>query len=75
MDITLSIITEFVLNELLVMPELSGHKDSLNVYLTGSRAAGGGGGYSGQSDVDLDIVCPRPVFDQIQKNFLRSGKT
>lgn len=72
MEIKMTTIKEFVINEIFVMPELSEHKDKLNVYLTGSRATGG---YTEKSDIDLDIICPQDIYDKIQENFLRSGKT
>ena len=72
MEIMMETIKEFVINEIFVMLELSGYKDKLNVYLTGSRAAGG---YTDKSDIDLDILCPQDIYDKIQENFLKSGKT
>jgi len=72
MEIAIATIKDFVINEIFVMPELSEHKDKLNVYLTGSRATGG---YTEKSDIDLDIICPQGIYDKIQANFVRSGKT
>ena len=72
MEITVETIKKFVVNEIFVMPELSEYRNDLNVYLTGSRATGE---YSDDSDIDLDMICPQDIFDKIQGNFLKSGKT
>ena len=71
MEITMTSIKKFVIDEIFVMPELLEHKDKLNVYLTGSRASGG---YTDKSDIDLDIICPQDIYDKIQENFFCSGK-
>ncbi|MCL2517644.1 MAG: hypothetical protein FWF15_03675 [Oscillospiraceae bacterium] len=63
MEITPESIREFVINEIFVIPELSNYTDNLNVYLTGSRATDG---YSGKSDIDLDIVCKQDIYDKIR---------
>lgn len=72
MDIKMTTINEFILNEIFVIPELSEYKDMLNVFLTGSRASGG---HTDKSDIDLDIICTQDIYAKIQENFFRNGKT
>ena len=72
MDIPSANIKRFVMNELLSIPELSGHQNNLNVFFTECRDIGVYGKYI---NVDFEIVCPLPIFNDIQQKFYESGKT
>jgi predicted nucleotidyltransferase len=65
-------IKEFVADEILTLPEIKKYAGDINVLLTGSRAVGG---YTDDSDIDLDILCPQAIFSDIQRNFYNNGKT
>jgi hypothetical protein len=58
--------------EVLSLQEFQDQENRIGVYLTGSRAVGG---YTDTSDIDLDILCARSVFDELQRRFLAAGKT
>lgn len=72
MNIPLTTIKEFVVNELFTIPVLAEHQDSLSVYLTESRPAGV---FSDKQNIDFEVVCPMAIFDEIQKKFFESGRT
>ena len=63
---------KFIREQIFTLPGISNHEEKLSVLLTGSRAMNA---YSKNSDVDLDVVCSREVFEDIQKEMQCRGLT
>lgn len=53
----------YIDEQIFTLPGITNHKEKLTVLLTGSRALGT---YSYNSDVDIDIICTRETFENIQ---------
>lgn len=61
-------IQDFIYN----LPGLEDHQEYLTVLLTGSRALGR---YTETSDVDLEVLCTREIYNSIQQEMLERGLT
>ena len=59
------------------LPGTDRHREAFSIVLTGSRAAGT---HTPGSDVDLDVLCPEPVYESVQRasldlGIIRSGRS
>ncbi|WP_425448339.1 nucleotidyltransferase domain-containing protein [Dethiothermospora halolimnae] len=62
----------YVKEQIYTLPGIKNHKDKLTVLLTGSRAIGT---YSKGSDVDIDVICTKEVYNKIQSEMVERGLT
>lgn len=53
------------------LPGTKNAREEFSVLLTGSRATGTA---TSQSDVDLEVICPREVYDAVQRACLAEGR-
>jgi hypothetical protein len=60
----------FVEEQIYSLPGTSGHRDVFTILLTGSRGAGI---HTPASDIDIDVVCPQPVYESVQRAALGAG--
>ena len=60
----------FIEEQIYTLPGTERHREEFSIVLTGSRAMGL---HAEDSDVDLDILCPKDVFDCIQRASLEKG--
>ena len=60
----------YIAEQIYTLPGTNNPKQDLAVALTGSRACEQ---YTSKSDVDLDVVCTRQVFDAVHSASLRAG--
>jgi len=52
------------------LPGTTAHRDAFTILLTGSRAIGA---HTADSDVDIDVLCPRSVYDSVHRGSLEAG--
>lgn len=64
-------IKRYLEEQVFTLPGLKQPEKELSIILTGSRATGS---YTPQSDVDIDIICKRSVYDSIQRASLKEGR-
>ena len=60
----------YIEEQIYTLPGTGRHREEFSIVLTGSRAMGL---HAEDSDVDLDILCPREVFDSVQRASLKKG--
>lgn len=63
---------KYIEDNIYTLPGIFDHREKLTILLTGSRAIGR---YSENSDVDIDIVCPRNSYNQIQAEMFKRNLT
>lgn len=56
--------------QIYTLPGTTRHRDEFSILLTGSRAIGA---FQPGSDVDLDVVCPRPTYESVHRESLKVG--
>jgi hypothetical protein len=52
------------------LPGTTAHRDAFTILVTGSRAIGA---HTPESDVDIDVLCPRSVYDSVHRASLEAG--
>jgi hypothetical protein len=60
----------FVAEQIYTLPGTDRHRDLFTVLLTGSRAFGM---HAPESDVDIDVFCPRSVWESVHRASLEAG--
>jgi predicted nucleotidyltransferase len=60
----------FVEEQIYSLPGTSRHREVFSILLTGSRATGT---HRPDSDVDVDVVCPKSVYDSVHGACLKAG--
>ena len=60
----------FIAEQIYTLPGTDRHREKFSVLLTGSRATGT---YSEGSDVDVDVVCPREVYEAVHRASRAAG--
>ena len=60
----------YIEEQIYTLPGTDCHQEEFSIVLTGSRAMGL---HADDSDIDLDILCPKNVFDSIQRASLEKG--
>lgn len=61
----------YVEEQIFTLPGTARARDSFSVLLTGSRATEA---HVEESDVDIDVLCPRDVFESVQGTAFRAGR-
>ena len=62
----------YVDEQIFTMPGADAPRDSFSVVLTGSRATGT---HAAESDIDIEVLCPRDVYDRVQHAAFEKGLT
>lgn len=65
-----SALERYIEEQIYTLPGTDRHGDEFTILLTGSRAYGD---YKPTSDVDIDVICPRSVFDSVLRAANESG--
>jgi hypothetical protein len=65
-------LNRYINDNIYTLPGIDNHQDKLTVLLTGSRAFGK---YTHSSDVDIDVLCTREVYNLIQAEMLKRDFT
>ncbi len=60
----------YVDEQIYSLPGTTAHRDAFTILLTGSRAIGA---HTPESDVDIDVLCPRSVYDAVHRASLEAG--
>jgi len=60
----------YIDEQIYTVPGTDRHRDQFTILLTGSRAVGLAGP---ESDVDIDVVCPREVYDSVLRACYEAG--
>lgn len=68
--ISASALLRYVEGEIYSLPQAFDVRNTLTVLLTGSRATGT---YNPTSDVDVDVLCPREVWERLHRAALDAG--
>ncbi|MDD2890605.1 MAG: DUF4037 domain-containing protein [bacterium] len=63
-------IKRYIEEQIFTLPGTKHPEKDLTILLTGSRATGG---YTPHSDVDIDVICKRSVYNSIQQALLKKG--
>ena len=63
-------LSRFIEEQIYTLPGTDHHREEFSVLLTGSRATGT---FSHASDVDIDVVCPRTVYDAVLRASREAG--
>ncbi len=61
---------QFVNEQIYSLPGTTRHRDAFTVLLTGSRSIGA---HKPESDVDVDVLCPRSVYESVHRASLEAG--
>ena len=60
----------YVEQQIYALPGTDRHEETFTVLLTGSRATGT---RRPRSDVDIDVLCPRAVYDRVHAASRKTG--
>jgi hypothetical protein len=60
----------YVDEQIYTLPGTDRHRDVFAILLTGSRATGQ---FTARSDVDIDVICPREVYDGVLRASFEAG--
>lgn len=60
----------YINEQIYSLPGTTSHRDAFTVLLTGSRAIGA---HTPESDVDMDVLCPRRVYESVHRACLEAG--
>ncbi len=63
-------LARYVDEQIYTLPGTNRHREEFTVLLTGSRAVGT---HAPDSDVDIDVLCPRSVYERVQAEARRAG--
>jgi len=61
---------KYIQERIYTLPGVRRHDPAFSILLTGSRATGTHGP---NSDVDLDVVCPKDVYQRVIQESIKSG--
>ena len=62
----------YIEEQIFSLPGTEQPREKFSILLTGSRATGT---YSAQSDVDIEVLCPRLIYESVQRELLAAGRT
>lgn len=63
-------IQRYVEEQIFTLPGVEKPREQFSVVLTGSRATGT---HTQESDVDIEVLCPRDVYDSVHRASLKAG--
>lgn len=69
-DLNPAALRRFLEEQIYTLPGTDRHREQFSILLTGSRATGM---HEPESDVDLDIFCPRPVYEAVSEACRAAG--
>lgn len=69
-DIDPSALKRYIEEQIYSLPGTDRHREEFSIILTGSRAVGT---HADDSDVDIDVICPQTVYDEVHRASLESG--